>query len=585
MAYGKRSRQQAEEMIWLPDGADVARFLLLFSAGHHQHHSSSPELASSAAAERVFECKTCNRQFPSFQALGGHRASHKKPRLADGGGAAEPPPKPKVHGCSICGLEFAIGQALGGHMRRHRAADGGASHGGGLGLGLGLGLSLGSELGVGANDDSGKTTAPGTTTELAALDLNAVPELEEDPDRVKKPLNIEFPSAWSSFTSLPSAAVRNQPTQPPQTQNPTTPNMASPPPPSPLPTSAAAAAAAANGRANPASPVDALFLQNLMSRVQLRPPFLDTNSFLTQDLDDFLLNEFAALSAAAGASDDEGEEEEDEDGMFGGGEGSEEARRRRMLTREEAKLEKEIVRMVLAGEAEEKLKPNSGQSVAVGDHHLCVGFHDESGGEYRVWEWHGHVMLFDDEDGYSAEYIYGNHFEPLAAATARAKKKEKEKREKDMSMGLRDLVLGTDDGGNGSRSNGSSGGPRVFEQNPRHGKEDHISSQNPRHGKEESRFRRSRQGNLSLLALAKYFLARKDEPFLLARVRSRSRARLCPSYAISDLSWLTPIAFASFFFLRPTQVEMLDPNTFCRAYHVFMYPTVTFEEAKARRPD
>nr|CAD1828732.1 unnamed protein product [Ananas comosus var. bracteatus] len=70
--------------------------------------------------DRVFECKTCNRRFPSFQALGGHRASHKKPRPAsaaavDGDGA-----KPKMHECSICGLEFAIGQALGGHMRRHR---------------------------------------------------------------------------------------------------------------------------------------------------------------------------------------------------------------------------------------------------------------------------------------------------------------------------------------------------------------------------------------------------------------------------------------------------------------------------------
>jgi hypothetical protein len=138
-----------------------------------------------------------------------------------------------------------------------------------------------------------------------------------------------------------------------------------------------------------------------------------------------------------------------------------------MLAREEAKLEKEIVRMVLAGEAEEKLKPNSGQSVAVGDHHLCVGFHDEPGGEYRVWEWHGHVMLFDDEDGYSAEYIYGNHFEPLAAATTRAKKKEKEKRENDLSMGLRDLVVGTDNGVNGnlSKENGSSGGPRVVRRN------------------------------------------------------------------------------------------------------------------------
>ncbi|OIT40303.1 PREDICTED: zinc finger protein ZAT5 [Nicotiana attenuata] len=28
----------------------------------------------------VYECKTCNRTFPSFQALGGHRASHRRPK-------------------------------------------------------------------------------------------------------------------------------------------------------------------------------------------------------------------------------------------------------------------------------------------------------------------------------------------------------------------------------------------------------------------------------------------------------------------------------------------------------------------------
>jgi C2H2-type zinc finger len=78
--------------------------------------------------ERVFECKTCYKQFSSFQALGGHRASHKKPKLSSGectnpefGSLA----KPKVHECSICGLEFAIGQALGGHMRRHRPGNDG----------------------------------------------------------------------------------------------------------------------------------------------------------------------------------------------------------------------------------------------------------------------------------------------------------------------------------------------------------------------------------------------------------------------------------------------------------------------------
>ncbi|OEL12846.1 hypothetical protein BAE44_0026139 [Dichanthelium oligosanthes] len=186
MAYGKRSRQQAEQMVWLPDGADVASFLLLFS-GHQQLHASPDSAAS--APERVFECKTCNRQFPSFQALGGHRASHKKPRLAEGAdGAAAEPPRPKVHGCSICGLEFAIGQALGGHMRRHRAAEAdGASPG------LGLGLSLGSGLGP---KDVGKKAAP--AAELV-LDLNAVPELEEEPDRAKLGLSVEFPVALVDF--------------------------------------------------------------------------------------------------------------------------------------------------------------------------------------------------------------------------------------------------------------------------------------------------------------------------------------------------------------------------------------------------
>ncbi|XP_022995602.1 zinc finger protein ZAT12-like [Cucurbita maxima] len=86
------------------------------------------ESSLSSSPNRVFECKTCNRQFPSFQALGGHRASHKKPRIvgpdggnSDGSSSQGSPTKPKTHECSICGLEFAIGQALGGHMRRHRA--------------------------------------------------------------------------------------------------------------------------------------------------------------------------------------------------------------------------------------------------------------------------------------------------------------------------------------------------------------------------------------------------------------------------------------------------------------------------------
>ncbi|XP_019181695.1 PREDICTED: zinc finger protein ZAT5-like [Ipomoea nil] len=95
----------------------------------------------------VYQCKTCNRTFPSFQALGGHRASHKKPKITaadDQKKSAAPSSsdfdkqssplfaagvsthtlsnggKAKIHECSICGSEFSSGQALGGHMRRHR---------------------------------------------------------------------------------------------------------------------------------------------------------------------------------------------------------------------------------------------------------------------------------------------------------------------------------------------------------------------------------------------------------------------------------------------------------------------------------
>ncbi|CAH8361284.1 unnamed protein product [Eruca vesicaria subsp. sativa] len=135
---------------------DMAICLIMLARGA----ALSPDLKNSRTAGEnssfyVYECKTCNRTFSSFQALGGHRASHKKPRVsidektklplmqvksvgseegqkrhfkASGPALASQSSNTviskanKVHECSICGSEFTSGQALGGHMRRHRTA-------------------------------------------------------------------------------------------------------------------------------------------------------------------------------------------------------------------------------------------------------------------------------------------------------------------------------------------------------------------------------------------------------------------------------------------------------------------------------
>ncbi|KAF5751482.1 putative nucleic acid binding protein [Tripterygium wilfordii] len=102
----KRDREEEGEI----ETAHMANLLMQLSKANQ-----------TTPTRRLFSCKTCNRQFPSFQALGGHRASHKKPKF-DREEAPSSPVKPKTHACTICGLEFPIGQALGGHMRRHRAS-------------------------------------------------------------------------------------------------------------------------------------------------------------------------------------------------------------------------------------------------------------------------------------------------------------------------------------------------------------------------------------------------------------------------------------------------------------------------------
>ncbi|CAL9156572.1 unnamed protein product [Musa hybrid cultivar] len=75
-----------------------------------------------------YQCGACKKVFRSYQALGGHRASHKKtngcvpavePRIYGEADSADANADVKVHECPFCFRVFSSGQALGGHKRSH----------------------------------------------------------------------------------------------------------------------------------------------------------------------------------------------------------------------------------------------------------------------------------------------------------------------------------------------------------------------------------------------------------------------------------------------------------------------------------
>lgn len=133
----------------------------------NDHYDLDSEFYISMSKRSKFECTTCNKVFHSYQALGGHRASHKKhgggvkcsptmlkleaetdiaagddvshspdhqqqpqpqpqqelvPEILIGSSSPSPSPSKKVvqkHECPICYRVFPSGQALGGHKRSH----------------------------------------------------------------------------------------------------------------------------------------------------------------------------------------------------------------------------------------------------------------------------------------------------------------------------------------------------------------------------------------------------------------------------------------------------------------------------------
>ncbi|CAE6086344.1 unnamed protein product [Arabidopsis arenosa] len=154
---GKRSKRSRSEFDRQSLKEDEYIALCLMLLARDGDRTRDLDLPSSSASPPllpplptpIYKCSVCDKTFSSYQALGGHKASHRKSfsltQSAGGGGGDEPSTSSaittsgisgggggslKSHVCSICHKSFATGQALGGHKRCHyegKSGGGGSS--------------------------------------------------------------------------------------------------------------------------------------------------------------------------------------------------------------------------------------------------------------------------------------------------------------------------------------------------------------------------------------------------------------------------------------------------------------------------
>lgn len=142
-AKGKRSKRPRSMEYQPTEEEYLALCLIMLARGGGSSDKSAaavalPEVAAASGQgseqKLMYKCSVCDKAFGSFQALGGHKASHRKLAAPAGGSggddrsttstttgnsSANVGGSGRVHECTICHKCFPTGQALGGHKRRH----------------------------------------------------------------------------------------------------------------------------------------------------------------------------------------------------------------------------------------------------------------------------------------------------------------------------------------------------------------------------------------------------------------------------------------------------------------------------------
>ncbi|PIA33199.1 hypothetical protein AQUCO_04200149v1 [Aquilegia coerulea] len=179
----------------------LALCLIMLARGGHATNTNTITPPAPPTLKLNYKCSVCNKAFSSYQALGGHKASHRK--LAGGlivstddhsssstvtntttnmSTTTTNSSSGKTHECSVCHKCFPSGQALGGHKRCHY--DGGSTSTGITSSEGPVSSSQGSHRGFDLNLPALPDFFPGF---VRNYQINGDDEEVESPHPLKKP--------------------------------------------------------------------------------------------------------------------------------------------------------------------------------------------------------------------------------------------------------------------------------------------------------------------------------------------------------------------------------------------------------------